>query len=82
MSAAICPALCAIIWCGLGHSCVTDGWLDDQALIADFDLTRLGRAAAKFDDAQLRHWQKEAVAHLSTEEFVEWIAARVAGGTG
>ncbi|HEY0681901.1 MAG TPA: glutamate--tRNA ligase [Steroidobacter sp.] len=59
----------------LGHSCVTDGWLDDAALIADFDLKRLGRAAAKFDDAQLRHWQKETVAHLSTEEFVSWIAA-------
>jgi glutamyl-tRNA synthetase len=58
----------------LGHSCVTDGWLDDAALIADFDLNRLGRAAAKFDDAQLRHWQKEAVAHLSTDEFVQWIA--------
>jgi glutamyl-tRNA synthetase len=58
----------------LGHSCVTDGWLDDAALIADFDLNRLGRAAAKFDDAQLRHWQKEAVAHLSADEFVKWIA--------
>lgn len=57
----------------LGHSCVTDGWLDDKAILADFDLTRLGRAAAKFDYAQLRHWQKEAVAHLSAAEFLEWI---------
>ncbi|MGH8175969.1 MAG: glutamate--tRNA ligase [Steroidobacter sp.] len=58
----------------LGHSCVTDGWLDDAAMLADFDLGRLGRAAAKFDDAQLHHWQKEAVAHLSTEAFQSWIA--------
>ena len=43
--------------------------------------TRLGRAAAKFDEAQLRHWQKEAVAHLSAEEFQQWIADRAAGGT-
>jgi glutamyl-tRNA synthetase len=64
----------------LGHSCVTDGWLDDAALIADFDLNRLGRAAAKFDDAQLRHWQKEAVAHLSTDEFVQWIAHELPAG--
>src|SRR5690606_22692642 len=64
----------------LGHSCVTDGWLDEKALIADFDLTRLGRAAAKFDDAQLRHWQKETVAHLSTEEFVKWIASELPPG--
>lgn len=64
----------------LGHSCVTDGWLDDAALIAEFDLNRLGRAAAKFDDAQLRHWQKEAVAHLSTDEFVKWIAHELPPG--
>ncbi|HEY0939580.1 MAG TPA: glutamate--tRNA ligase [Steroidobacter sp.] len=64
----------------LGHSCVTDGWLDEKALIAEFDLTRLGRAAAKFDYAQLRHWQKEAVAHLSTEEFVKWIAPELPPG--
>ena len=64
----------------LGHSCVSDGWLDDKALIADFDLQRLGRAAAKFDDAQLRHWQKEAVAHLSADEFVKWIAAELPPG--
>lgn len=64
----------------LGHSCVTDGWLNDAALIADFDLTRLGRAAAKFDDAQLRHWQKETVAHLTTDEFAKWIAAELPRG--
>ena len=64
----------------LGHSCVTDGWLDDAALLADFDLNRLGRAAAKFDDAQLRHWQKETVAHLSAEQFLEWIADQLPPG--
>jgi glutamyl-tRNA synthetase len=64
----------------LGHSCVTDGWLDDAALLADFDLTRLGRAAARFDDAQLLHWQKEAVAHLSNEAFREWIADQLPPG--
>ena len=64
----------------LGHSCVTDGWLDDAALRADFDLTRLGRAAAKFDEAQLRHWQKETVAHLSAEEFLQWIDAELPEG--
>lgn len=61
----------------LGHSCVTDGWLDDAAMQADFDLSRLGKAAAKFDDAQLRHWQREAVAHLSAEEFQQWILAQI-----
>jgi glutamyl-tRNA synthetase len=64
----------------LGHSCVTDGWLDDAALLADFDLTRLGRAAAKFDYAQLRHWQKETVAHLSAAQFLEWIGSELPPG--
>ena len=59
----------------LGHSCVTDGWLDHDAMVQDFDLQRLGKAAAKFDDAQLLHWQKEAAAHLSVEEFSQWTAA-------
>jgi glutamyl-tRNA synthetase len=30
----------------LGHSCVTDGWLDHDAMVQDFDLQRLGKAAA------------------------------------
>lgn len=64
----------------LGHSCVTDGWLDDKAMLVDFDLTRLGRAAAKFDYAQLRHWQKEAVARLSAAEFLDWIGPELPAG--
>ncbi len=64
----------------LGHSCVTDGWLDNAAMLADFDLARLGRAAARFDEAQLLHWQKEAVAHLSDEAFRDWIAEHLPSG--
>src|SRR4029453_7883595 len=64
----------------LGHSCATPGCLEEKAMFADFDLTRLGRAAAKFDYAQLRHWQKEAVAHLSADEFVEWISDQLPPG--
>lgn len=61
----------------LGHNCVTDGWLDAAAMPADFDLARLGRAPARFDEAQLLHWQKEAVAHLTAEEFRSWIASQL-----
>jgi len=64
----------------LGHSCVTDGWLDHAAMLADFDLQRLGRAAARFDNEQLLHWQKEAVAHLSIDEFQRWIAHELPTG--
>lgn len=64
----------------LGHTCATDGWLDRDAMLKDFDLQRLGRAAAKFDEAQLRHWQKEGVAKLSPEAFRAWTAARLPQG--
>jgi glutamyl-tRNA synthetase len=58
----------------LGHSCTHDGWLDERATIEQFDLARLGRAAARFDEEQLLHWQREAIAHLKPEEFLAWIA--------
>ncbi len=61
----------------LGHTCVTDGWLDEAAMKAEFDLQRLGRAAAKFDEAQLRHWQKEGVARLAPEDFLLWISSQL-----
>jgi len=64
----------------LGHTPTVDGWLDDAAMREDFDLSRLGRAAAKFDEAQLRHWQKEAVAHLSPVQFDDWIAGELPSG--
>lgn len=64
----------------LGHTCVTEGWLDSDAMLKDFDLKRLGRAAAKFDEAQLRHWQKEALAHLSQAELREWTSAYLPQG--
>ena len=64
----------------LGHNCVTDGWLDEAAMLADFDLQRLGKAAAKFDGAQLLHWQKEAVAHLTPEAFQRWIGGEIPAG--
>lgn len=46
----------------LGHSCNTDTWLDDEAMIQAFDLSRLGREPARFDAAQLQRWQTEALA--------------------
>lgn len=64
----------------LGHTCVSDGWLDEAAMYAEFDLKRLGRAAAKFDEAQLRHWQKEGVARLSPEDFLLWVSSQLPTG--
>ncbi|HTE41878.1 MAG TPA: glutamate--tRNA ligase [Steroidobacteraceae bacterium] len=64
----------------LGHACGIDGFMDDAAMIADFKVSRLGRAAAKFDEVQLRHWQKEAVAALSPERLQAWLAPQLPQG--
>lgn len=64
----------------LGHACASDGWLDDAAMLREFDLKRLGRAPAKFDEIQLRHWQKEAVARLSAEALKAWLQPELPAG--
>jgi glutamyl-tRNA synthetase len=61
----------------LGHTCTTEGWLDDTQMRADFDVLRLGRAAARLDELQLRHWQREAVAHLCPIGLRIWLAEQL-----
>src|SRR5690606_20956544 len=61
----------------LGHSCTTDAWLDAEGLRDNFDLTRLGKAPARFDEAQLLHWQRESVARLSVSDFLAFIGEHV-----
>ncbi len=57
----------------LAHTASQDGWLDAAEMPGAFDTARLGRAAARFDETQLRHWQREAVTRLSDERLVEWL---------
>jgi glutamyl-tRNA synthetase len=40
---------------------------------AHFRVDHLGRAPARFDETQLAHWQKEALARASTEEVMRWL---------
>jgi glutamyl-tRNA synthetase len=58
----------------LGHTCTTEGWLEDAQMRVEFDVRRLGHAAARFQEAQLRHWQREAVTHLAPLELRTWLA--------
>jgi glutamyl-tRNA synthetase len=58
----------------LGHTYSTEGWLEVAQMRADFDVRRLGRAAARFDEAQLHHWQREAVVHLCPIGLRIWLA--------
>ena len=67
----------------LGHACTAEGWLEVAELAGHFDLARSSRSAAHFDEAQLRHWQREAVGRAGEAELLAWLGARLQrlGGT-
>src|SRR5262249_11379921 len=56
----------------LGHSTSEHGLLSMQEMITAFDPTHLGRSPARFDEQQLRVWQKESVHRLSAAAAVRW----------
>ena len=62
----------------LGHACGHDGWLEQEEMPQYFDLARSSRSAAHFDEAQLRHWQREALVRARDAELLEWLGDRVA----
>jgi glutamyl-tRNA synthetase len=57
----------------LGHSSASDAYGDFGQLAKAFSLQRLGRAPARYDEDQLRHWQKEALAAATLNELVDWF---------
>lgn len=57
----------------LGHSCGEAHWLDLADMPRHFDLARVSHSAARFDEAQLRHWQREAVSGLKPDELAGWF---------
>lgn len=57
----------------LGHTSDHEGWLALEEMPAHFRLDHLGRAPARFDETQLAHWQKEALARASTDELTRWL---------
>jgi glutamyl-tRNA synthetase len=57
----------------LGHTSDQEGWLALDEMPAHFRIDHLGRAPARFDETQLGHWQKEALARASTEEITRWL---------
>ncbi len=61
----------------LGHTCGTDAWLEAEAMPSHFDLGRVSRSAAHFDEAQLKHWQREAITNAGVAELVEWLGPRL-----
>jgi glutamyl-tRNA synthetase len=63
----------------LGHVCHSDDWLELADMPASFDLAGTSRSAAHFDEAQLRHWQREAVLRTDAADLVDWLGERLGG---
>lgn len=61
----------------LGHTYDANAFMDMEALAKNFSLSRLGRAPARYDEAQLMHWQREAVLHLPSTALREWMGEAV-----
>jgi glutamyl-tRNA synthetase len=61
----------------LGHVCDRDGWLELEEAPAHFSLAGASRSPAHFDEAQLLHWQREAILRASTEELARWLGSRL-----
>lgn len=57
----------------LGHSCASDAYSDFGQLAAAFSVQRLGKAPARYDEEQLHHWQKEALAAATLDELAGWF---------
>ncbi|MGB5591413.1 MAG: glutamate--tRNA ligase [Gammaproteobacteria bacterium] len=56
----------------LGHAFETGESMDLTGLAAHFDVSRIGRAPAHFDEEQLRHWQAHAVHHCPSQDLRAW----------
>ena len=59
----------------LGHTGDVEGWLDPADMPAHFRPEHLGRASARFDEAQLLHWQKETLQRMSITEIRTWLGS-------
>jgi glutamyl/glutaminyl-tRNA synthetase len=59
----------------LGHTSDVDGWLAVDDMPAHFRPEHLGRAAARFEESQLLHWQKETLQRMSAAEIRAWLGS-------
>ena len=61
----------------LGHTGAPDHWLGPADMPGHFRLEGTSRSAARFDETQLRHWQREAVGRASAADLASWLGARL-----
>jgi nondiscriminating glutamyl-tRNA synthetase len=57
----------------LGHTYESNAFMSVQVLADNFDVSRLHRAPARYDESQLLYWQREAVMHLPSQTLWRWM---------
>jgi glutamyl-tRNA synthetase len=57
----------------LGHTYEDNAFLSLETLAAGFAAERLHRAPARYDESQLKHWQREAVLHAPAATLWAWM---------
>lgn len=57
----------------LGHTYSQDHFMTSEELAQHFELSRLGKAPARFDAQQMHHWQQIAVSYLEDNHLLEWL---------
>ncbi len=61
----------------MGHYYGHDHFLELAQLAEQFEVEKLSRAPAAYDDARLLFWQREAVARASSDELWSWAGPEV-----
>lgn len=61
----------------LGHYYGHDQFLSLDELAAQFKVPSLSTSPAKYNEAQLHYWQKQAIDHLSEQQFWNWVNIEV-----
>jgi len=57
----------------LGHHYSDDALLGFDELASGFAFGSLGKAPARFDEVQLRHWQRVSIDHSDVSELLAWV---------
>ncbi len=61
----------------VGHTYEDNRLMTQTELANHFDIARLHRSPARYDEAQLLHWQHEAVRQAKLAELWEWMGKEV-----
>ena len=73
----ISPAQCVIISCASAMPARVTRGSNWTTMPAHFDLRRTSHSAARFDETQLRHWQREAITRATPAAIEQWLGARL-----